>query len=63
MEIAEIIRKEIAKSKKSRYRIANDTGISEVQLSRLVKGKTLTAETLGVLLDYFGYKLAKRKKR
>jgi plasmid maintenance system antidote protein VapI len=63
MEIAEIIRKEIAKSKKSRYRIAKDTGISEVQLSRLVKGKTLTAETLGVLLDYFGYKLAKRKKR
>jgi len=61
MDIAEIVRKEITKSKKSRYRIANDTGISEVQLSRLLKGRTLTAETLAVLLDYFGYEVRKKK--
>jgi transcriptional regulator with XRE-family HTH domain len=61
MDIAEIIRKEITRSKKSRYRIANDTGITEIQLSRLMKGRTLTAETLAVLLDYFGYEVRKKK--
>ena len=62
MDIAEIVRNEIEKSKKTRYRIAMESGIKEPQLCRLMKGKTLTAETLGVLLEYFGYRLIKPKK-
>ncbi len=63
MEIAEIIRKEIRASKKSRYQIAKESEISEVQLCRLMQGRTLTAETLGVLLNYFGYELKKKARR
>ncbi len=61
--MAEIIRNEIRRSKKTRYRIAQETGVSECQLHNLMKGKTLAAETLGVLLDYFGFKLVKGKQR
>ena len=61
MEIAEIIRLEIQKSGKSRYLISRETGIAESQLCRLMQGKTLTAGTLGVLLDYFRYELKKKR--
>lgn len=63
MDIAEIIRKEIERSKKTRYQIAKETKISEAQLCRLMQGKTLTAETLGVLFKYFGYKIIKKGRR
>ena len=63
MDIAEIIRKEIRHSNKSRYQIANESKITEVQLCRLMQGKTLTAETLGVLLTYFGYEIRKKVRR
>lgn len=59
--IIETIRKEIDKSAKSRYRICKDTGIDKAQLSRLMKGKTITCETADILLKYFGYRLTKRK--
>ncbi len=58
-----MIRNEIQGSGKSRYRISKESGVSEEQLCRLVQGRTLTAETLGVLLDYFGFKLVKGKHR
>jgi len=71
MDIAETIREEILRAKKkglTRYQIAKDfedseIKVTEVQLCRLMNGKTLTAETLGVLLDYFGYRLVKGKAR
>ncbi len=63
MDIAGIIRTEIEKSSKSRYQLAAETQVSEAQLCRLMQGKTLTAETLGILLDYFGYSLVKGKVR
>lgn len=63
MDMAEMIRNEIQGSSKTRYQIAKESGISETQLSRLMQGRTLTAETLGVLLDYFGFKLVKAKRR
>ena len=58
-----MIRNEIQGSGKSRYRIWKESGVSEEQLCRLMQGRTLTAETLGVLLDYFGFKLVKAKRR
>lgn len=62
MNIIETILKEIKTCGKTRYRIAQDTGVSEVQLHRLVKnGGSLQAETAGVLLKYFGYRLEKKK--
>lgn len=63
MDMAEMIRNEIQGSSKTRYQIAKESGISETQLSRLMQGRTLTAETLGVLLDFFGFKLIKGKYR
>lgn len=58
-----MIRNEIQGSGKSRYRIWKESGVSEEQLCRLMQGRTLTAETLGVLLDFFGFKLVKGKRR
>ncbi len=63
MMIIEMIRKEIEKSKKTRYQIWQDTGVSEAQLCRLMQGKTVTCETADILLEYFGYKLEKKKGR
>ena len=59
--ILETIRKEIAKSKKTRYRIARESGVSEAQLCRLMQGKTITCETAEIMLKYFGYSLKKGK--
>ena len=63
MNMIEIILKEIKTCGKTRYRIAQDTDVSEVQLHRLVNGGSLQAEAVGTLLEYFGYKLVKRKGR
>ena len=59
--IVDVIRKEIGRSKKTRYQIAKESGVSEAQLCRLMQGKTLTCETADILLKYFGYKLKKGK--
>jgi len=59
--ITETIRKEIERSKKSRYQIAKETGVSECQLCKLMQGKTFNCTTADVLLKYFGYKLKKGK--
>ncbi len=59
--IAETVRKEIAKSKKTRYQIAKETGVSEAQLCRFMQGRGVTCETADVLLKYFGYTLKKNR--
>lgn len=56
-----ILRKEIEKPGRTRYRIAQDTGVSEAQLHRLINGGSLKAETVGTLLEYFGYEIRKKK--
>lgn len=58
-----IILKEIETCGKTRYRIAQSTGVSEAQLHRLVSGGSLKAETAGTLLQYFGYEVRKKKGR
>ena len=57
----EIICREIKTCGKTRYRIAQDTGVTEAQLYRLVNGGSLKAETVGTLLEYFGYEVRKKK--
>ena len=63
MDVIEIIKKEIETSDKTRYRIAQDTGVSEAQLHRLMNGGSLKANTVGVLLEYFGYEIRTKKGR
>ena len=59
MNLNDIILKEIKTCGKTRYRIAQDTGVSEAQLHRFVNGGSLKAETVGTLLEYFGYEVKK----
>ena len=63
MDMIEIILREIEACGKTRYKIAQDTGVSEGQLHRLVSGGSLKAETAGTLLEYFGYEVRKKKGR
>ncbi len=59
----EMILKEIETCGKTRYRIAQDTSVSEAQLHRLVNGGSLKAETAGTLIEYFGYEIRKKEGR
>ena len=61
MDMVKIIRNEIKKSKKTRYQIAKDTGISQTRLCRLMQGENISCEYAGRLLEYFGYNLRKEK--
>lgn len=60
----EIIRKELKacgkNGKRTRYRVAQETGVLENQLHRVVNGGSLSAETASVLLEYFGYEVRKK---
>ena len=58
-----MLREEIANSEISRYRIAQETGISEAQLCRFMQGGSLKVETTDLLLDFFGYELKKKARR
>jgi len=60
--IIKIIRDEIEKSGKTRYKIAQETGVDNAQLCRILQGKTITLETAEILLSHFGYSITKRKR-
>jgi transcriptional regulator with XRE-family HTH domain len=63
MTFADEIRQAVKDAKKagiSRYQIAEDTGISQQQLSRFVNGKQWFAEeTLNALAEYLGLRVKK----
>jgi len=61
--IIEIIRKHIKNCGQTRYRIAQDTGVGEDQLCRIMQGKTCTVETADILLKYFGLEVQKKRKK
>ena len=62
--IIEAIREHIKTCGKTRYRISQDTGVSEAQLCRIMQGKTCTVETADILLRYFGLTITgKRRKK
>lgn len=60
--IIEKIRKQIKTSGKSLNQLGRETGIDKAALSRIMNGGSCKAETLEVLLNYFGYELRKKKK-
>ena len=58
------LRDVIKASDKSRYRIAQETDITQGQLSRLMSGKRgMRIETIETLADYFGLEIIIRPKR
>jgi hypothetical protein len=61
--IIEEIRKQIEKSKKSRYRISQDTGIDEAALSRIMNGGSCKVETADILFKYFRIELIQKKRK
>ena len=64
--IIETIRKQIYNAKKkgkTRYRIAQETGVGEDQLCRIMQGRTCTLKTADILLKYFGLTIAKTKRK
>lgn len=64
MTVSESLRREIERSGITRYRIAQDTGIAESQLSRFISGQVgLRQETIDKLAAYLGLELRPRGKR
>jgi len=61
--IIETIRRQIRTCGKTRYRIAQETGIGQEQLCRIMQGRTCTVETADRLLKYFGLTIARKGKR
>ena len=62
-EVLEQVRKAIAASGKSRYRIWQETGISQAQLSMLMDGtRGLSIEALERLADCLGLDIVIRRK-
>ncbi len=61
--IIETIRKHIKTCGKTRYRIAQETGVGEDQLCRIMQGRTCTVETADVLLKYFELTITKKSKK
>ena len=63
-EILSSIRQAIEASPKSRYRIAEETGISESALSRLISGERgLSVESVEKLAEYLELEIVIRPKR
>ena len=61
--IIETIRNHIKTCGKTRYRIAQESGVGEDQLCRMMQGRTCTVETADILLKYFGLKITEDKKK
>ena len=61
--IIEEIRRQIEKSKKSRYKISKDTGIDEAALCRIMQGGSCKVETADILFKYFGLTVTQKKSR
>lgn len=59
--ILETLKNEMDRSKKTQAEISRECGVSEGQLTRLMKGRSLYCETADILLTYFGYDLRKKK--
>jgi len=55
------IRRQIEKSKKSRYQISKETGIDEAALCRIMQGGSCKVETADILLKYFGLAVTENK--
>ena len=60
--VLSIIVSELKKARVTRAEISRQTGITESNLCRILKGETkhITAQTVDALLNFFGYEIRKR---
>ena len=62
--LSEQLRDAVRNAEVTRYRIAQDTGITEGQLCRFVQGQSrLTLDTIGALAEYLGLEIVPRKRK
>ena len=62
--MSDMIRREIMLSRKSQYRIAQEAGVAQSQLSRFMSGEVgLTTATLDRLLPVLGLRLVQDRRR
>jgi transcriptional regulator with XRE-family HTH domain len=60
--MTEVLKAAIERSGKTRYQIAQDTGILQTSLSRFMRGETsLRLDKADVLAEYLGLELTKRR--
>ena len=63
-EILQAIRRAIEASDKTRYRISQESGVSQSQLSRLMSGESgLSVENIERLADCLGLRITIERKR
>jgi len=55
--------KAMEQSGKTRYKIWQDTGISQTILHRIVNGGTASVETLDILCKYLGLELVPKRQK
>jgi hypothetical protein len=60
--LIELLRKEIQSCGKIRAEIHRETGVEEAVLCRILQGGSCKAETVEVLLKYFGFGIVRKKK-
>ena len=61
-EIYESIREAIERSEKSRYRISQETGISQTQLSEFLHGRRgMSVENIELLIEALGLEVTIRR--
>ena len=60
--VLEILKREIETCGISRYEIGKKTGIDVRTLHRIAHGESCRAETVDILLKFFGYELIQRKR-
>jgi hypothetical protein len=60
--VLDILKREIETCGISRYRISEETGVDVRTLHRIAHGESCRAETVDILLKYFGYKIVQRKR-
>ena len=60
--ILEVLRKQVKKSRVSRYRIYKDTGIDQAALCRIMQGKSCKVETADKLFKYFDLQVVSKYK-
>ena len=59
--LIELIRRQIKTCGKSRYVISKDTGVEQAVLCKIMKGGSCKAETVEILLKYFGFEIKHKK--
>jgi DNA-binding phage protein len=57
------LRRAIQKSRKTRYRIAQESGVSEATLCRFVHGSNMRTDTVDPLVETLGLELRPRRRK